>query len=73
MFNSATETADAARPLPIALAHSLVVCKPGRDIARLLILNRLFNGLTLADAIRCRNEIQRCRAAVRGELLAVVV
>lgn len=60
------------RPLGIALAHAMVVCKPGRDIARLLILNRLFQGSTWAVQAQCRAELTRCRQAVRGELLAMV-
>jgi hypothetical protein len=60
------------RPLGIALAHTMVVCKPGRDIGRLLILNRLFAGSKPLVQVQCRGELARCRAAVRGELLAMV-
>lgn len=60
------------RPLAIALAHCMVVCRPGRDIARLLILNRIHDGNSFAQQLQTRAELQRCRQAVRGELLAVV-
>jgi hypothetical protein len=63
---------DDRRPLGIALAHELMKCKVGRDHARLAILNRLFSGSNSRVRIMCRVEFDRCRKAVRGELLAAV-
>jgi hypothetical protein len=60
------------RPLPIALAHCMVVCKPGRDIARMLILNRLFNSLDLAGRLQTKAELAACRDAARNKRQAVV-
>lgn len=62
----------ATRTLPHALAHCMAACRPGRDIARLLILNRLYAGCTWSQRQECRVELVRCRQAQRGEVLAVV-
>lgn len=61
-----------ARPFPIALAHALAKCKPGRDAERLELLNRLFAGLKPAPRIHCREELAECRAAQGGRRLAAV-
>lgn len=60
------------KPLGIALAHAFARCRVGRDHARLAILNRLYQGSKPVVQIACRVELHRCRAAVRGELLAAV-
>lgn len=72
MHNSATDAAADIRPLGIALAHSMAICRPGRDLGRMMILNRLYLGSKPLVQLACRAELQRCRAAVRGQLLAVV-
>lgn len=58
------------RPLPIALAHALVACKPGAP--RLELLNRIFRGLDNAGRLTCFAEMRECQRAKRGELEAVV-
>ena len=58
------------RPLWKALAHLFARRKPGA--ADLPLLNKLYRGLLPTDQVRCRVEILECRAAIRGERLAVV-
>lgn len=69
---SATNCAAGVRALPVALAHEMAKCKAGRDYARLEILNRIFNTLDNACKLATRAELRECRAAIRGERLAVV-
>lgn len=57
------------RPFPIALGQVLANAKPG---PRLDCLNRLYMGLKPADRLRCRDELNRCRAAKRGAQLAEI-
>lgn len=59
-----------ARELPIALAHQVANCSP--DDARLALLHKIFNTLSLRDQLRARWELFECHAAKRGERLAVV-
>ena len=58
------------RPLPIALAQQLVLCRPGDP--RLPLLNGLFRDLSPADKLRCQGELYECRRARRALLLAKV-
>lgn len=57
------------RPLPIALAQVMANTKPG---AYLDCLERLYLTLSPADKLRCRDELNRCRAAKREHLEARV-
>lgn len=58
------------RPLPVALAHRLARARPG-DPA-MTTFNRLYASLSVADQVRCRAELQECRAAIRGHRPASV-
>lgn len=60
-----------ARPLPVALAHCLATVKLGDD-ARHATLYRIFMTLSLGDKMRVQKELRECKAARRGERLAVV-
>lgn len=59
------------KELPIALAHALAVTKLGDD-KRHETLFRIFMSLPLAGRLACNAELRECRAARRGERLAVV-
>lgn len=60
-----------ARPLPVALAHELARAKLG-DQDRQQVLGRIFTGLSPADKLRCRDELEWCKLAKRGHVQAVV-
>ena len=54
-----------------ALAHCIVLAKPGSD--RLARLNVMYLDLSPGDKLRCPAEIRKCHAARRGEHLAEIV
>jgi hypothetical protein len=56
------------RPMWQALAHQLVLCKPGD--ARLPLLNRLYLDMSYADRLRTLAELHACRQARRYQALA---
>ena len=55
----------------MALAHCIVLAKPGTD--KLMRLNVMYLGLSPDDKLRCQAEIRKCQAARRGELTAYLV
>ncbi len=48
------EAAQSVRPLSLALAHLMAVCKPGREPQRLELLNRIFGRMNHAAQMQCR-------------------
>lgn len=58
------------RELPIVIAHCLVKAKPGSP--RMLVLNRLFSGLSTIRRAECRAELARCRRAISEQQEAVL-
>lgn len=66
--------AEAAPPrdLPIALAHCISSTRFNLG-PRMALLNRIYDTLTFGDRMRCRVELELCRAAKRGELRAEAV
>ena len=59
------------RELWLALAHCIVLAKPGTD--KLMRLNMMYMDLSPGDKLRCQAEIRKCQAARRGELTAYLV
>lgn len=59
------------RARPVLLAQELANTKPA-DQDRMALLNRLFNTLSPADKLRCRDEIAWCKMAKRGGVEARV-
>lgn len=59
------------RARPVLLAHQFAAAKPTEQ-GRMELLNRLFNTLSPADKMRCRDELAWCKLAKRGNLEARV-
>lgn len=62
----------APRPLAIALGQELARAKLG-DNARQALLGRIYATLPAGQQLACKAELAECRAARRGERLAMVV
>jgi hypothetical protein len=60
------------RPLPVALAH-VMGNTPLAKIGYHMVLNRLYSGLSPADKITCRGELDMVRRAKRGQVEAQVM
>lgn len=60
-----------ARSLAVALGQELARAKLG-DNARQSLLGRIYNSLSAGQQLACKMELAECRAARRGERLAVV-
>jgi len=58
------------RDLWRALAHCIVLAKPGTD--KMMKLNRMLLELSPGDKLRCQAEIRKCQAARRGEIEAII-
>jgi hypothetical protein len=58
------------RDLWMALAHCIVLAKPGSD--KLMRLNVMYMDLPPGDKLRCQAEIRKCQAARRGEIEAII-
>ena len=56
------------RALPIALAHRMVLQRPGSVEAE--ICASTYASLSPGDKLRCRAELHRCQMAMRGQSTA---
>lgn len=61
-----------SRELGVALAHCMGVCKPGRHVARLELLNKVYRDSGLWVQLQCRGELKAMRIAKSGQVEAKV-
>lgn len=68
--NTSWSKPEVPRALPVALAHRIARTRVGDP--RMAVYNRIFAWLPFGDQFRCRVELDNCRRAMRGQVLASV-